>query len=234
MADEEKVRTEKRKRQEFMKIAMEVQEKDNIEDDVVAEGRHYQVGGSSSSASALGETDVVMRTQAKRDRSEDNGTDLTERLNKRAKEMGVAEEMEVSEIIVNQEDETESRSFGEEAQWAMDDRSGRPIDVELVKEARAEEVTFMESLPVWEVSSLEECRARTGKDPISTKWVDTDKGRDGEVLIRNRLVARDFKSKHAANDVDVFAAMPPLEAKRLLLRMAMVSGAVKGDEKQGP
>ena len=92
----------------------------------------------------------------------------------------------------------------------------------------------MESLPVWEVSSLEECRARTGKDPISTKWVDTDKGRDGEVFIRSRLVARDFKSKHAANDVDVFAAMLPLEAKRLLLRMAMVSGAVKGDEKQGP
>ena len=90
MADEEKVRTAKRKRQESMKIAMEVQEKDNIEkDDVVAEGRHYQVGGSSSSASALGETDVVMRTQAKRDRSEDDGTDLTERLNKRAKEMGV-------------------------------------------------------------------------------------------------------------------------------------------------
>ena len=148
--------------------------------------------------------------------------------------MGVAEEMEVSEITVNQEDETESWSFGDEAQWAMDDRSGRPNDVEVVTEARAEEVTFMESVPVWEVSSLEECRARTGKDPISTKWVDTDKGRDGEVFIRSRLVARDFKSKHAANDVDVFAAMPPLEAKRLLLRMAMVSGAVEGDEKQGP
>ena len=52
-----------------------------------------------------------MRTQAKRDRSEDDGTDLTERLNKRAKELGVTEEMEVSEIIVNQEDETESWSF---------------------------------------------------------------------------------------------------------------------------
>ena len=117
---------------------------------------------------------------------------------------------------------------------ATDDRSGRPIGVELVKEARAEEVTFMESLPIWEMSSLEECRARTGKDAISTKWIDTGKGRDGEVLIPSRLIARDFKSKHAANDVNVFAAMPPLEAKRLLFRMAMVSGAVEGDEKQGP
>ena len=215
-----------------MKIAMEVQEKDNIKkDDVVAEGRYDQVGGWSSSTSALGETDV-MRTQAERDRSEDDGTDLTERLNKRATEMGVAEE-EVSEITVNQEDEIESWSCGDEAQWAMDDRSGRPMD-ELVKDATAEKATFMESLPVCDVSGLEECRARTGKDPISTKWVNTDKGRCGEVLIRSRLVARDFKSKHAANDVDVFAAMPPLEAKRLLLRMAMVTGAVEGDEKQGP
>ena len=51
---------------------------------------------------------ILLGTTRQRDRSEDGGTDLTERLNKRAKEMGVAEEMEVSEIIVNQEDETES------------------------------------------------------------------------------------------------------------------------------
>ena len=62
--------------------------------------------------------------------------------------MSVAEEMEVAEITVNQEDEMESWSFGDEAQRAMDDRSGRLIDVELVKEARAEEVIFMESFPV--------------------------------------------------------------------------------------
>ena len=35
----------------------------------------------------------------------------------------------MAEITVNQEDEMESWSFGDEAQWAMDDRSGRPIDV---------------------------------------------------------------------------------------------------------
>ena len=75
--------------------------------------------------------------------------------------------------------------------------------------------------------------ARTGRDPVSTKWVDIDKGRDGEVLIRSKLVARDFKSKNMAKDLDVFAASPPMEAKRMLLRMAMVSGAVAGDEKRG-
>ena len=195
MADEEKVRTAKRRRQEFMKIAMEVQEIENIKkDEVVAQGGCDQVGGSSSSAALWG-THVVMHTQAKRDRSEDDQTDLTERLNKRTKEMSAAEEMEVAETTVNQEDEMESWSFGDEAQWAMDDHSGRTIDVELVKEARAEEVTFMESLPVWEMSSLEECRARTGKDTVSTKRVDIDKGRDGEVLIRSRLCSKGFQEQ---------------------------------------
>ena len=168
MADEEKVRTAIHKRQELMKIAMEVQEKDNIEKhDVLAEGRHYQVGGSSSSASALGETDVVIRTQAiKKKKSEDDGTDLTERHNKRAKEMCVAGEMEVSEIIVNKEDETESWSFGDEAQWAMDDRSGRRIDVELAKGSKGGGGNFhrkFASLGGVQLGRMP-CK-RTGKDP---------------------------------------------------------------------
>ena len=101
MADEERVRTAKRERQEFMKIAMEVQEKEHIKKhEVVTEGRYDKVGGSSSSASAFRETDVVMHAQVKRDRSEDDQTDLTERLNKRTKKMSAAEEIEVAEIIV--------------------------------------------------------------------------------------------------------------------------------------
>ena len=54
------------------------------------------------------------------------------------------------------------------------------------------------------------------------------------MLIGSRFVARGFKSKHAANNVDVSATMPPLETKILLLRMARVSGLAKGDKKQGP
>ena len=57
--------------------------------------------------------------------------------------------MEVAEITVHQEDEMASWSCGDEAHWAMDDRTGRPIDVELVKEARVEEVTFIGRCPAW-------------------------------------------------------------------------------------
>ena len=74
---------------------------------------------------------------------------------------------------------------------------------------------------------------KTGKAPITTKWVDVDKGRDGEVLIRSRLVARDFKNKNDERKFDVFAATPPLEMKRLLFRMARVKGSVGGNDKDG-
>ena len=74
---------------------------------------------------------------------------------------------------------------------------------------------------------------KTGKAPITTKWVDVDKGRDGEVLIRSRLVARDFKNKNDERNFDVFVATPPLEIKRLLFRMARVKGSVGGNDKDG-
>ena len=153
---------------------------------------------------------MALYADAKVERSEDGSADLAERLNKRIKKTAEAEGMEVAENSVNQEDERKLWDCGSDLQWATDDHSGLSIDVELVREARAEEVQFMERLPVWERSSWEECQPRTGRDPVSTKWVDIDKGRDGEVL--SRLVARDFKSKNVAKDLDVFAATPPLMA----------------------
>ena len=47
------------------------------------------------------------------------------------------------------------------------------------------------------------------------------------------MVARDFKVKGDGREFDVFASMPPLEAKRLLFRMAMVKGSVGDDELKG-
>ena len=74
---------------------------------------------------------------------------------------------------------------------------------------------------------------RTGKPPITTRWVDLDEGREGKVLVRSRLVARDFKVKGDERTFDVFAATPPLEMKRLLFRMARVRNSVGGDDREG-
>ncbi len=71
----------------------------------------------------------------------------------------------------------------------------------------------------------EECWRNTGRDPTTTKWVDANKGRNGEIQIGSRLVARDFRTKQF-----VFAAMPPLEIKRMFLPMAMVEGDLNSEK----
>jgi hypothetical protein len=78
----------------------------------------------------------------------------------------------------------------------------------------------MRGIGLYTKVSLGECWARTGKAPITTKWVDVNKGSSQCPDIRCRLVARDFKSKGEGARDDLYAAMPPLEAKRLLFKTA--------------
>ena len=80
-----------------------------------------------------------------------------------------------------------------------------------MKAARKEEVSFMQSKPIWEIVPESKCWALSGKGPVSVKWVDTDKGDPGNPMIRSRLVARDFKGEDKDRD-DLFAGTPPLEA----------------------
>lgn len=61
---------------------------------------------------------------------------------------------------------------------------------------------------------------RGGEQPTTTKWVDGWKeDGSGERVVRCRLVGRDFKESSGADRSDLFAAMPPLEAKKLVFRM---------------
>ncbi len=50
------------------------------------------------------------------------------------------------------------------------------------------------------------------------RWIYTDKGTKEKPNIRCRLVARDFKTKGSLKE-DLFAAMPPLEAKKVIMTM---------------
>ena len=50
--------------------------------------------------------------------------------------------------------------------------------------------------------------------------------------VRSRWCARDFKPKGEKARADLFAAMPPLEAKRMLLRMYAVEPNRIGGRKQ--
>ncbi len=81
-----------------------------------------------------------------------------------------------------------------------------------------------------EGASRAECWRNIGREPITTKWVDASKGRIGEIQIRSRLVARDFRAKGDDRQFDVFAAMPSLEMNMILSRMAMVEGDLHRDK----
>ena len=123
----------------------------------------------------------------------------------------------VGELEVNQEDEEwiESEAY-------YDDKTGKQLQAKLVKAAEEEELAFMNDLGVGEETTLEECWRQTGKAPITTKFVRVNKGSVDEPDVRGRLCARDFKVKGGKSSVELFASMPPLEAKKLLFRQAVL------------
>ncbi len=75
---------------------------------------------------------------------------------------------------------------------------------------------FLRQWTVYEYATYEEVHAATGRRPISTKWVCTNKGDDLSPNVCCRWVAREFR-----DDQDVlFAATAPYEAIQLLLSIA--------------
>lgn len=63
-----------------------------------------------------------------------------------------------------------------------------------------------------------EAWAKTGKPPILTKWVDTDKAHGmGVPMVRSRRAARDFKGPNERGREDQFSATPPTGLIRYML-----------------
>ena len=108
-------------------------------------------------------------------------------------------------------------------EYAWDDVNGIPLPIWEVRAARREEMAFMKGKK-FKVVKRDEAIRMTGKAPISTKWVDTDKGHGvGKRLVRSRWVARDFKLKGEKDREDLFSATPPLE----LIRFAVSRQATR-------
>ena len=119
------------------------------------------------------------------------------------------------------EDADETRFFAEletrvaqELFW--DDVSGRALKAELVRAAREDERRGCEDANVFTKVPIKECFDVTGEAPISTRWVDINKGDDDNPNYRSRWVGRDFKGGDKDRD-DLFAATPLLEVKKLLI-----------------
>ena len=62
--------------------------------------------------------------------------------------------------------------------------------------------------------AIEQCLKETGKRPIGTRWVDTNKGDKIKPKIRSRLVAQELKRD---KQPELSAATPPVEYIRYLV-----------------
>ena len=144
----------------------------------------------------------INESERKRTWQEIDGQDSASKSKKEKHEIDKEGDVDMGAMEVNIEED-------EWGKWEYDEEHDGEFDPKLLKEARLEEVNFMQNIGAWEPSTWEECMQKTGKAPVTTKWVDVGKGRYGEVLIRNRLVARDFKNKNDERNFDVFAATPP-------------------------
>ena len=67
---------------------------------------------------------------------------------------------------------------------------------------------------MYDKASEAECWEATGKGPISTRWVDINKGDEKDPKYRSRLVAKEYNTGVRP---DLYAATPPTECLRLIL-----------------
>ena len=85
----------------------------------------------------------------------------------------------------------------------------------------------MEEWEVWEEVPISDCLSATGRKPLGGRWVDCNKGDLHQPDVRSRWVAKDIAFQKSD---EFFAATPPLEAMRLILREAASQGAAPGKE----
>ena len=106
----------------------------------------------------------------------------------------------------------DSRMYGDATFY--DDVLGKELPRDLTIKAREAEMGQVHAHGIYTKVPTKECRDKTGAEPIGTKWLEINKGDDQDPNIRARLVAQEF-AKGKLNTI--FAATPPLEAKKALL-----------------
>ena len=124
--------------------------------------------------------------------------------------------------VIGEEEEHEKDTRGPAHGFSgryKDDVTGHILKDELVAQARREELEYFNSKGVWLKVPRSKARMRTGKPPITVRWVDINKGDDDCPNYRSRLVARQIKAQDQSGE-SFFAPAPPLEALRSIISMA--------------
>lgn len=205
MKEATKVKDARKRESEFFEEVMEQDraKKKRREATTVAEAP------ASSAAGVAADPEVALEDRgAKRGSSSATSSGGTRRrVGSHAEDDGEGKNIGLVGMPVNVEELDE-----ELLEKAYDDVTGESLDPRAVAASRAEEIEFMETRGIWTVVPLDECWAKTGAAPTTVKWVDTKK--------RSRLVGRDFKPRGEHERADIFASMPPWEAKKLLFSKA--------------
>ena len=105
-------------------------------------------------------------------------------------------------------------SVGSRHERFIDDITKQPLDPELCRIARRKEIDYFKSKGVWEVRQIKEDWSKTGRPPISVRWVEVNKGDGEHPNYRSRLVAREIRM---AGEEAIFAPTPPLESLRMVI-----------------
>ena len=113
-----------------------------------------------------------------------------------------------------------------------DDISGKRLEAGLATRARIEELAELVKHKVCTKVPIAMGFEITGRKLIGARWVDVNKGDEVRPEYRSRLVAKEIKT-HRRDDL--FAATPPVEAKKMLFSLAVTEGIgyEKGDKAHG-
>ena len=77
----------------------------------------------------------------------------------------------------------------------VDDLSGASLDPRLVIKARREEIDTFKAHGVYKKVPIQECIDATGKKPIGSRWIDINKGDDGESGVQKQTCRERTKEK---------------------------------------
>ncbi len=138
------------------------------------------------------------------------------------RQQGMLRRNEVGLHAVDDEAVTEDHFKGPRQGYSgkhRDDVTGQVLRDDLVKEARLKELEYFNTKGVWRKRPKGDALRRTGRQPISVRWVDVNKGDDLNPRYRSRLVARQLKAMDRSGRSFV-APTPPLEALRTVLSFA--------------
>ena len=113
-----------------------------------------------------------------------------------------------SDMCDAQEQEVQETMIG------VDDVTGEPLDPQLIRQARQEEMNGFKEQEVYIRVPRSQWKADEKGIKVGVRWVDTNKGTKDCAQMRGRLVAQEFASKDKEG---LFAAIPPLSAARTLL-----------------